>query len=276
MTKVLVVGSSSTIAEHFCQESVQAFDVVTASSSKISDLKIDFLNFQLPDISGKQLTHAIIFSSATDIKQIEEDFYSAKALTLSGPIKLINKLNQEGVKCMVISTTAVFDEVSTETTEKSNTSPSTTYGHLKLELERLTLENPLNAVMRITKVFSGNSILNKWKDLLNDGKEISCFEDLRVAPLPLEFISKALISWILRSYHGVSHISPDKDMSYYELGLHLSKKMGHSGLKVKKCKTSESIRYKPRKAYLDCQCQHSRTYSLQNCIEIVVKELLKV
>ena len=128
MAKVLIVGISSAIAQDFYRKAFQSFEIVTASSSKAADLKINFLDAQLPDISGSEITHAIIFSSATNIRKIEEDPAHAEALTLRGPRDLISKLNLSGVRCMVISTTAVFHQESVETAEVSNPGPTSTYG----------------------------------------------------------------------------------------------------------------------------------------------------
>ena len=272
MAKVLIVGSSSALAQDFSRKAIQFFEVVTASSSKTADFKINFLDAQLPDISGSELTHAIIFSSATNIREIEENFAHAEALTLSGPTHLISKLNHFGVRCMVISTTAVFNEESIDTAEQSNPEPNSTYGQLKLELENFALSNSLNAVMRITKVFNNNSILKQWKDQLINGKEISCFEDLKVAPLPIALVSNALIKWIMESYHGISHVSPDKDMTYYQLGVKLATSLGINSEKVKGAKSGELIKYKPKKANLDCEGPYSYTHSLEDCISKAIEE----
>ena len=127
--------------------------------------------------------------------------------------------------------------------------------------------------MRITKVFSPNSILKQWREeLLTKNKNIRCFEDLRVAPLPIEFVSQALIKWVMESYHGVCHLSPDKDMSYYELGLHLAKTLGKSENTVKATKAGELVNYKPRKANLDCTGPYSCAYSLADCLDKAIRE----
>ena len=143
---------------------------------------------------------------------------------------------------------------------------------MKLELEDFTLRNSLNAVMRITKVFNSDSILKQWKDQLINGKEISCFEDLKVAPLPIALVSNALIRWVMESYNGISHVSPDKDMTYYQLGLRLVSFIGISSDKVKRTKAGELIMYKPRKASLDCEGPYSSTYSLEECVGMAIEE----
>ena len=76
----------------------------------------------------------------------------------------------------------------------------------------------------------------------------------------------------MQSYHGISHVSPDKDMTYYQLGVNLATSLGINSEKVKGAKAGELIKYKPKKASLDCEGPYSYTYSLEDCVSKTIEE----
>lgn len=274
MKSILIVGSRSKIAEHFVKSNHGKYRFTTASSGdKTSNIKIDFresMDYSFDDYP--ELSHAIIFSSSTDINSIESNPERARKLVFDGPKKVIEVLNKREVKCLVLSTTAVFNENTYENHEQSVKNPSCQYGLVKSMLEDAIMKSNLNSVVRMSKVFTNPNILKKWDECIEMKKPINAFSDLRVAPLPVSVVSDFIDAWINDSTHSIRHISPKMDLNYYQLCQKYLRYRQIDCSFALSTSCRDIVSYKPKKANLSGKSRYSKIVDLEDSILKVFKE----
>ena len=86
-----------------------------------------------------------------------------------------------------------------------------------------------------------------------------------------------VISYLIESRpDGIVHLSPDSDISYYELALKLARSLNVSASFIKPILSVESnaeVIYKPSKAFLDCKRTYSQSISLDDSLQIIFEDL---
>ncbi len=133
-----------------------------------------------------------------------------------------------------------------------------------------------NTVLRLPKVIGHNSLLTKWAESLAQGRPITCFSDIRVAPLPIKLVADYFSYLIDSSSNGIVHLSPNSDLSYYNLALKLAQSLNASNSLVKSISSDDSTAeaiYKPAKAFLDCRRKYSQSISLDESLKLIFDDL---
>ena len=119
----------------------------------------------------------------TNISQIELNQSAAYECNFKASVRLIKLLNSSGIRCLFVSSSAVFGHVCKERYEDSPKLPDNYYGSLKSMVEDEISTSELNTIVRLTKVFTRDSIVTKWRDRLLSSQSISAYTNLRVSPI---------------------------------------------------------------------------------------------
>ena len=279
MSKLIMIGSNSMLCRKYMR-TYQGREYLKVSRSEDADIHFNMETDRNFSAKHKRklgnARKAILFAGITDIRYIEKNVDEAYYLNYKCSASIIEALNREGVECLIISTTAVFNENTYKNSERDMKNASCIYGELKSKLEDRCLQNDLNCVLRLTKVIGANSILNKWQNELSKGRVISCFGNLKVAPLPAVFAAQAIDRWVEKSFQGIYHGSPDRDISYFELGhwLATEKSLNYDHI-IKSEVDDKNVPYRPVKANLTCVRKESMLFKLGECLDQIYTEYLR-
>ena len=234
---------------------------IISSKSSDGDICINLKNyFNINDIP-KNITRAIIFAGISSHEACRKNFNEAWKINVEGTIKLIEKLNKREIKCLFLSSNAVFSNQTEFTGETDQRSPDSKYGKLKVEAEDLLLKNPINSVLRITKVLDNESqIIKSWHQSLSKSIQIEVFKDLRVAPIRSTHVVNQINFWIRNNFNGIFHLSSSSDLTYYEFACEFANRNLYDKnliIPVKIIEKIKDLEYKPQKANLDCKFEQS-------------------
>jgi dTDP-4-dehydrorhamnose reductase len=128
----------------------------------------------------------------------------------------------------LLSTGAVFDWSTPHVRAESPTRPVTVYGELKAEAEKefLALGNTAS-IVRFSKVLTPQfKLCIGWIKTLQSGGPITAFSDLRMSPISLNDAIDAIISVIDDGSGGIYQLTGSRDISYFDTGLHIAKRLG--------------------------------------------------
>ncbi|WP_162176457.1 sugar nucleotide-binding protein [Synechococcus sp. KORDI-100] len=261
----MIVGGTSQLANYFINHSI--FPFFDASRTQSSTIYCDLAYLDTQVFDEYRFSHALILASITNIAYVESNPEIAYKVNYQGIIELIDYLNGIGTKCLFFSSSTVFSGSSRSQSENSPTHPNTYYGLLKCMVEDHIKLNELNTILRLTKVFSKNSILQDWFTSMNSGFPVNAFTDLKVAPLMPSNVFALVNRWICNDTNSsIIHCTSDTDLTYYDLAkrLCLAKNLPTSAVMGSLSPTS--IIYKPQYANLTCFNPCSMTLSLDEVL----------
>lgn len=147
-------------------------------------------------------------------------------------------------KIIFISSDAVYPKESHNSTEKTPTQPETIYGESKCLGESYILKSQNHSAIRTTIVGKN---MNKSKESfaewivnsIRNGNEITLFEDVLFSPITIWDLGEAL-EWVIgHSSPPVLNISGKGNLTKYQFGHNLAKKLGLQTHRIKKGKLSD-------------------------------------
>jgi len=219
---VLVVGGSGVLGRAI-SESAQHLGIratITVRDPRISqevlDLKSPHLERQIERVLDQNdIDVCIIAAGVASFSNCEGNPEATALVNVDGTLRLVERLARNEIEAIFLSSSAVFGSSAGGMTEVSPTHPESEYGRQKLRVEREILEAGQGRVLRLTKVLSqGDQRWLNWANLLWRGEAISCFENLRFAPLSPAFVAEACLTFALQRTHPLQHLSPRDDLSY--------------------------------------------------------------
>ena len=274
---LLIIGGSSKIAK-FIKEGFKEENLFFTDRKKGFDYLLDLENLDHINFDNR-ISHAIFLAAITSIEYCNKNEKKARKINGVNTINLINRLNKKGIKVLFPSSTCVFSSKSQiENFEFSNTNADNIYGQIKAEVEKEILKNKLNTVLRISKIICPNdSLLISWKDALKKKKKIFAFNDLRIAPTSVFSVAAFIKKWYECNFNGIFHLSPSRDISYFQFAEKLASYMLVDKSLIKSeslVNSKKKIIYKPFKSYLSCNSSHSMQLEIDNEIEKIFKNLI--
>ena len=274
---LLIIGGSSKIAKFikgFFNEEFLFFTDKKKGFDYLLDLEnLDHINFD------NRISHAIFLAAITNIEYCNNNETKARMINGINTIDLIDRLNKKGIKVIFPSSTCVFSSNSkVENFEFSNTNADNIYGQIKAEVEKEILKNKLNTVLRISKIICPNDLLlTSWKNALKKKEKIFAFNDLRLAPTSVYSVAAYIQKWYKSDFNGIFHLSPSRDISYFQFAEKLASYMLVDKSLVKSeslVNSKKKIIYKPFKSYLCCTSPHSMELEIDNEIKKIFKGLI--
>jgi dTDP-4-dehydrorhamnose reductase len=203
----------------------------------------------------KETQTAYFFAAVSKLENCRSDPRATRELNVLKTVALSRRLVEAGVRVIFLSTAAVFDGESADIREAASVSPQTEYGRQKAEAEELLLRLEADlSVLRLTKVLSPETpILSRWASALSRNDAISAFSDLPLAPLSELTVNECLLRLGEVRIGGVFHLSPETQLSYFELAGRLARYVGKSPSLVNECLARTSgveLEHLPRYATL--------------------------
>lgn len=220
---ILVVGSDgqigSSLIMHLRKSGVNVIGTTKhrelVNNSRIYlDLSEDMGNWSCPE----QVKTAIICAGVTKIDLCQRDPALTSLINVDRVSSLINKLVENNIFVIYLSTNQVFDGTMPYRRSEEPTSPATEYGRQKVEVEQnINKFGDAVAIVRFSKVLGSNiPLIAEWKEDLKSGRTISPFSDMTMAPIPLSSALSVLHLLCELRLPGLLQVSGNLDISYSE------------------------------------------------------------
>lgn len=219
---------------------------VAGTSRRAMDDGLLFYDIKNCDIDGllkfadrNEKKIAIICIAESNINRCYEHYDEAYDINVVKTKKLIHTLVGNGVKVIYFSSDNVFDGVSGNYTEESQTNPINKYGAMKAKMEQYLLSHESDVcILRISKVVSmkkeRQNVFTEWQEQIKKGF-IRCIKGSYLSFVCIEDIYQACLNVAEKNMYGLYNIVGDKAYSRAELAGELYKRMNISDVDVREC-----------------------------------------
>ena len=172
-----------------------------------------------------------IFASVPRLRHCAVDPAGSAKVNVTQTVRLIDKLIAQGTYVLFLSSNQVFNGDAADVPAEVPFSPVSEYGRQKADTERAVRERMAKgapiAVLRLSKVVSPESpLIEGWIQRLLSGKPIQVFEDMTVAPVPVELAIGAIRALLRNKVRGVYQLTGPRDVTYSEVGRYFATELG--------------------------------------------------
>jgi dTDP-4-dehydrorhamnose reductase len=211
---ILIVGAGGFLGKYVVNATGLANrSCLKASRSGPSDLEVDLAApvSELPSLPG--VSHGIILASITSFDTCFRDPVRTRDFNVHHTIQLVEKMAQQGVRPVFISSDVVFDGNSGDYTEEDTAEPLTEYGKQKRAVEKhITDYHPGGLIIRFGKLYSlegdDTSPVRKIREDLIKGKAVQAATDQYLSPVLVNEAAEGILKLIGMEAQGVFHLSP--------------------------------------------------------------------
>ncbi len=174
---------------------------------------------------------ACIFVSIARLSDCATDPVGSARVNVDQTLRLIDKLTSRGIYTLFLSSNQVFDGNVATIAPDAPACPVSEYGRQKAKTEAAIFERiakgaPL-AILRLSKVMSPNApLIQGWIDKLKQGKTIQAFNDMTLAPVPVDNVAAAVDALLENKLVGAFHLSGPQDATYLDVGHYIAKQVG--------------------------------------------------
>lgn len=226
--KILLIGGDSKLGAVVKEKLKLEFKVIqsTTRRSNKSDFYLDLNKLSKSNINFNDFNTLIFFAAVTKFEDCSRNYIYSRNVNVISPYKISKQISSSNSKIIYISSSAVFDSSKPIININKKPNPSSDYGKLKAEAEKVLTEiNGKTMILRISKIITNKDHLfvNWLKDLKN-GKKIYPFSDLYFCPISTDYFYQVLSFLINHNEYGNYQFSGTKDISYYEAMVFLAKK----------------------------------------------------
>lgn len=233
--KYLVVG-----ADGFIGAGLSAFlDGIGASVTRTSRRKervnskcifLDLADEETFDVveSGNYAC-AFLCSGITAIALCEAEPERTYRINVTNTLNLAKRLSAAGTKIIFLSSNTVFDGETAWPEESAEYSPCIEYGRQKAAVERELMSSGevAVAIVRLSKVLTpASGMTAEFFGKLAAGEPCRAFDDLRMSPVSLEYVTNALMVVASSKLSGIFHLSGFEEMSYADFACRLATHIG--------------------------------------------------
>lgn len=167
----------------------------------------------------------VICAAVARIADCRNDPAHSHAVNVRAVEALAGHAHSKGAHMVFLSTDKVFDGAQPHTPATTPTCPGSVYGRQKAQAEAAiaAYAGLSYVIVRLTKVLSRtDKLLTGWIENLSQGKPVTPFSDMTMAPVSLENVVDALV-WAIRTIPGgIVQISGPRDITYEQAARHLA------------------------------------------------------
>ncbi len=229
--KALIVGIDSQIGGALAESLRQVgFDIHGTSRRRIEGK--DLSRLDLSDLGGLALLPscdvAFLCAAETRLATCRNDLKATTLINVVAPATIASHFVRQGSFVIFLSSNAVFDGIVPHRLADSPMCPTTPYGAQKAAAERQILGlGDSVAILRLTKVLTPTLALFKgWIEALKNGREVTPFGDMMLAPVPVSLVTEALARIAEQRAGGIFQASASRDVSYAEAVHHIACRLG--------------------------------------------------
>jgi dTDP-4-dehydrorhamnose reductase len=228
--RVLIVGGDSVTGAAFARAATDRGHTIYETTRRRDTtggnrLYLDLAADDVERISLPKVDAAFFCAAVSGFARCRENPALARKVNVDNTAIVARRLMADGAYAVLLSSTAVFDFKTPYVAADAPTSPRTLHGVIKAEAERIFLSGGARgAVLRLTKVLTGDSgQVPAWIEALRRRERVTAFSDLHIAPIGLDDATAAMLAVADDHGAGVYQMSGNKDVSYYDVAVHLAK-----------------------------------------------------
>jgi dTDP-4-dehydrorhamnose reductase len=174
---------------------------------------------------------ACICAAVARLADCAADPQGSAYVNVTQTLALVDKLVSRGVYVLFLSTNQVFDGNIARVPPKSPHCPVSEYGRQKARTESALLDQMARAapvgILRLAKVVSPHMpLLQRWIADLANGKSISAFTDMTLAPTEIASVTAAISALLSARASGIFQLTGPRDVSYADVGGFLAGRLG--------------------------------------------------
>jgi len=223
--KILLLGGSSYVGRNIVKAYNSNGVVATYHSQPIdSGVHFDALSMELADIveNPSIFSHAFVLLGDTKPDSCAMDPQKSRLLNVVSIERVIDQLNDWGVKPVFFSSEYVFDGQKGNYTELDEPKPVLLYGKQKLEIEKYIQSKCRNyLIIRLSKTYGStlgdNTLLTNWMANIQGKSIIKCAADQVFSPVYIDDVVKSAIRLTEGDFNGIFHVSGNKAFKRIEL-----------------------------------------------------------
>ena len=226
-----IIGASSFIGKHLYDYCIKQNIGVVGTYYKHSYYKewfrFNIYTDNLCDIvnnySDTNDSHVIIICAAnTSIDDCKKNESDSNQLNVIGIKRIVEQADKMGMKCVFLSSEAVFDGRKGMYTEEDVPNPITLYGKQKLLIEQYLAEYVNDyLVFRISRAvgstYGEKDIFHEFYNKIIHNEAIVCLKDQRFCLTEINDIVQGIVKGVGSEIRGLYNLSSDNYISRYEL-----------------------------------------------------------
>lgn len=232
----LVIGGDSEVGTALSRR-LAVLDQPTAATTRrtgLAGLRRPFLDLAAPldGWSPPEGTRAVCITAAVaHLADCASDPEGSAAVNVTGTLALAARLIARGIYVLFLSSNQVFDGTTPHVPADTPTCPVSEYGRQKARTEAALKAHidrgaPV-AILRLAKVLSPTMpLLRGWIDALAAGRRVWAFQDMRMAPTPIDIVVDAIFALMRDEGRGIFQLSGPRDASYAESARYLASRIG--------------------------------------------------
>lgn len=175
----------------------------------------------LPDVAA-----AVICAARARLGDCAGDAAGSRLVNVDGAARIAAALARRGAYPLFLSTDKVFDGLAPQRSRDDATCPRTEYGRQKADAER-AVRAAGGSVLRLCKVVSPElPLVTQWRQSLLQGRPITPFSDMFLAPAPLGRVCALIERLLAARADGIFHCTGAEDRSYAALADAMAAAMG--------------------------------------------------
>jgi len=192
------------------------------AGAEILDLARDAANWNPP----QAVSVAYLCAAITSQEYCRRHPRESRAVNVEGTLALARTLAAAGARIVFLSSNLVLDGAAAFQRADAPLSPQCEYGRQKADVERQLGELPRTCIVRLTKVLgAGAPLLAQWAAALRAGRTVRPLADMRMAPVPLEFVVEVLLRLAAAPLEGIVQVSATEDITYEQAARHIARRV---------------------------------------------------
>jgi dTDP-4-dehydrorhamnose reductase len=190
------------------------------------DLARPLEGFELPEATEA----ACILAGVPRLAACAADPQGSAFLNVTQTLALIGLLIERGIAVLFLSTNQIFDGTVPNMPADSPPAPISEYGRQKARVETALraqmAEGAPVAILRLGKVVSpAISLVQDWVRDLARGKPIQAFDDMTLAPVPVDLVAAAIAALMQDQARGIFQLTGPRDITYADATRYLATRL---------------------------------------------------
>ncbi len=186
-------------------------------------------------LAERSFSTVVLCAGITSVETCETLHWKTREVNVDATVALATAFLNADAHVIFFSTNMVFDGGEADAPPDRAFSPATEYGRQKAAVEfKLSKLQKRLTILRLGKVLGSSSpLLSGWIQSLRSGEKVYPFNNKRMAPIAVSFLSEVVTSIIRSQQAGLVQLSADKDITYSDAAMYLAERLGAPSSLVK-------------------------------------------
>lgn len=252
--KLYITGIVGLLGANIALELKEKYHIYGVDLVQIPEFALEYECYDLLNIETlehnilKYQPDVIVHTAAmVNVDLCEQESETAKLLNSELTRQIARICGENNIKLIYISTDSVFDgEYDGLYTEQDMPNPVNIYAKTKLAGEQYAIEN--NGLVLRTNIYGiniqGKDSFGEWiVSSLEQGKELSMFEDIRFSPILVNDVARVIDLAIQNNLIGLYHVCGTGSISKYDFAVRVKEKFGITTGKITRS-SSDCVKFK--------------------------------